>query len=564
MESEKLFAAQYTLLWLSLAIAVADLYNALGLEVVATVSRVSIAFRGFPGFSASPWLDTVLVFSLSSASLLGLYMLTRNMFYLYTLFTLSALYTVSIAIGSLALALSFHVAVSLVAVLRGFAEKRLKTVVEALLYAASAIEIYTIAYLLCKPITGFYPPTPQIIYLNLSLLYIAWPLVVASTAFASTALLLRLFRLFPREIDNRLKSFCSADTGWEGLTKRDAIYIALSASLAVSLNILLYTKPLNPFSKPINVDWVYYYNWLRSMVEGDMSTPLKVSDRPLYIAILYLVWLATRIDPKTIAIYHNIALLALYTASMYIFAKRFFGEGVAHVTAFIAPLSPQTISFVYGGFQANLLALSLTLAALAMVFSRSRWARVAGYTLLATTMLVHEWTWAMYTSILLAYAVISLVKRERVSEARNIVIYTAITLAIDLAKHFLGLFSALNIASNPSLYSYEKSYAESLRFYINIFTGGSLNNPAIYLFAAASALCTQNQLLAAVYAPPLAMFTVLPNGFSYRALVNTPLAPLAAYTITKLSKEKKVLAILTVAGIGMLKLYSIVPDLPLS
>jgi len=85
----------------------------------------------------------------------------------------------------------------------------------------------------------------------------------------------------------------------------------------------------------VNVDWVFYYNYLNSMIKGDFnvlvtqsSRILPLSDRPPYLLLLYVAWYVTRLDPRTIAVYHNIALLPLYTTSLYLLAKRWRGVGL--------------------------------------------------------------------------------------------------------------------------------------------------------------------------------------------------------------------------------------------
>jgi len=580
-----LTVAVLSLYGLSLAVLAMDLPYILGMEVVVTVGRVSVIGPDIYLFTGSLVVDQAVFWLLVAASSILLAFTTRRFIYRIPLLAVSITGLISPIVlrsDSLYVILaSISIAVVLVVVVLNH---YLRELVQGVLLALAVVESIKVAYLLSRLATGAYlgPSTP--VYFNAIASYYLWPLITAVLALIPLYSGLKaLFRLLGPRVLSRLRlhgSPVNAPAASSGGWRRDAVYLFTGIALSVAMGLIPYAPTLNPQRRPVNVDWVFYYSYLNSMIKGDFnvlvtqsSRVLPLSDRPLYLLLLYVAWYVTRLDPRTIAVYHNIVLLPLYTTSLYLLAKRWRGSRVAGYVALTAPFSPLFLSFIYGGFQADLLAVSLLYVSIYLLMGPGKRSVVSGLLLFTTVMFTHEWTFTQYALILAGYVFLRLtgrlLKYWRLGfRDKAIILYMATGLAFELARG--SMLKAFNISSVVETalrmvdYRRVNPFTLDARFYTTIYTGGSLDDPVFYIIASTGlgALAMDLPSLAIVASTTLAL---LPwSLITYRVLINAPLQLLAGYSIAKRSKWVRIALVISMAGFGLWRLYSITPGLSLT
>jgi len=373
---------------------------------------------------------------------------------------------------------------------------------------------------------------------------------------------------------------------------RSSVYLLISVALATFVGVIGYIPTVNSNGYPLNVDWIFYYNTLQKMLisqdpvsEAFRAWPMY-GDRPLYMLILYTFVKIFKVDPKALCLYHNIFLFQLYTVSTYYMAKKIYGEDVARCTALIASATPNIISFTYGGFQANLFTLSLIQFAIGLMNSGKLMSipLVALISLIAVTS--HIYTWIHFAPLFLLTSIATIIAvaiRRRIDRFSIVKIVSgAIFIAIGIAVDILAIrsFATLKKVNIYYLWSQiEKGLANlgklgfqdiwnSMEFYLNIYTGGSLNNPLYWLLLAISTtsipfnIDTFSFTYASITSSLLAL--AINPLYTYRILINTPTAPVTAYILTKLSRWERILLIVSLYSITITKILSYIPGLKLT
>jgi len=373
---------------------------------------------------------------------------------------------------------------------------------------------------------------------------------------------------------------------------RSSVYLLISVALATFVGVIGYIPTVNSNGYPLNVDWIFYYNTLQKMLisqdpvsEAFRAWPMY-GDRPLYMLILYTFVKIFKVDPKALCLYHNVFLFQLYTVSTYYMAKKIYGEDVARYAALIASATPNIISFTYGGFQANLFTLSLIQFAIGLMNSGKLMSipLVALISLIAVTS--HIYTWIHFAPLFLLTSIATIIAvaiRRRIDRFSIVkivsgAIFIAIGIAVDiLAIRSLGTLKKVNIYYLWS--QIEKGLANlgklgfqdiwnSMEFYLNIYTGGSLNNPLYWLLLAISTtsipfnIDTFSFTYASITSSLLAL--AINPLYTYRILINTPTAPVTAYILTKLSRWERTLLIVSLYSITITKILSYIPGLKIT
>jgi len=373
---------------------------------------------------------------------------------------------------------------------------------------------------------------------------------------------------------------------------RSSVYLLISVALATFVGVIGYIPTVNSNGYPLNVDWIFYYNTLQKMLisqdpvsEAFRAWPMY-GDRPLYMLILYTFVKIFKVDPKALCLYHNVFLFQLYTVSTYYMAKKIYGEDVARYAALIASATPNIISFTYGGFQANLFTLSLIQFAIGLMNSGKLMSipLVALISLIAVTS--HIYTWIHFAPLFLLTSIATIIAvaiRRRIDRFSIVKIVSgAIFIAIGIAVDILAIrsFATLKKVNIYYLWSQiEKGLANlgklgfqdiwnSMEFYLNIYTGGSLNNPLYWLLLAISTtsipfnIDTFSFTYASITSSLLAL--AINPLYTYRILINTPTAPVTAYILTKLSRWERILLIVSLYSITITKILSYIPGLKLT
>ncbi len=574
------------LLGVSFIILFMDLLFISNIGLVATIGRVSVIGKNVYTFTGNIRLDLLYMWLMIFVSfILHYFILYRRGFYLgisglSILGLILTLTGVNVSINILLAVLCF-----MIWALHSLREKRLDSIILAIAYGVAVVEFVKILYLAIRALAGVYPWFNHPVYVNVVVWYALWPLVPSSIILIVLSGLSRILfeiGILPQDtrkkIDGYLallreklpgieRIFTAINRGEEKLLSP---VLFLGIALSILMGVLPYISSLNPSGTPVNTDWIYYYKWLNKMINHDFSILATRSDRPLYMLILYFVWLITGIDPKTIAVYHNIPLFGLYTFSVYLLTMRWLGRKPADIAAVVAPFSPIMLSYLYGGFHANLFAVSLIFIALSLIMSDSRRKLVFGLVLLGAVMFIHEWTWTQYMFVFTGYIVLRMItwvkKRDTMGwRDTAIIIFLVAGFTIDFSKQLLlGAFSSATVVERATSIGMKRSYIDGFHWFTTIYTGGTLDNPLFYILALlgidALGLSIPGVSIVASLAPIMLPNTVI----TYRLLLNAPLIPLTAYGLSKLEPKLRLLLIVSLIGIGLWRLYSIIPGLPLT
>jgi len=561
---------------ISLIILLMDTVYMFRVEIVATVGRTSIIGPSAYTFTGILILDQAVYWVLC---ILAVFLLpgiqgSRVEKVLGLVPSLTGL-TLAIALGNTHLSLLLAIVCSLVILLQVVIQRFLGRLIRSALLAVSLVELFKIAYMLTKLLLGVYPWFTTPLYINIVVWYVLWPLIpltlllvvvygALSTA-TRVAPRLRLLLRWPPSIVVSGSSYSYVRMDHSG----SRLYLLAGLAASMLLAVAPYTSTLNPQRIPVNTDWVYYYKWLNSMIMGDFTVLSVHSDRLLYLLLLYAVWAVTRIDPRAISVYHNIVTLPLYTLSLYLLAKRIHGDRVAGYVAVLTPVSPIFLSFIYGGFQANLLALSLVFTSIYLLLG-SRKQVVSGLALFTLVMVIHELTWIQYMIVFTVYIIlkiaIGLHSGDRLDwRGRLLAYYLVAGCIVYLSKIILlGPSESILVAEGAASPTTVTSYLESTRFYTTIFTGGSLDNPLFYIVALYGVSTLGPDIPGLSIIIPLIAVVAPWTTLTYRLILNTPLTLLVAHGLARMSQKHRVLVAILLTGVALWRLFSIIPGLSLT
>jgi hypothetical protein len=105
----------------------------------------------------------------------------------------------------------------------------------------------------------------------------------------------------------------------------------------------------------------------------------------------------------------------------------------------------------------------------------------------------------------------------------------------------------------------------SLEFYSNIYTGGSLNNPLYWLLLVASSAFTPLAIESAIFvyvsmALAVAAIAIDPL-YTYRMLINTPTALVVAPLLARMGRWERALLVLSLYSVAVTKMLTFIPGL---
>ncbi|GEM_PF-3354195 len=563
----------YSVYGLATIIILMDLAYIFGVEIAFTTSRVTVYSKDIFTFTGSMLYDHILLLCLLFSSIMIILLKTKQRTSL-TLLPLLVCIIYSISINNYVFSLLLYLfAIILIYFLY------LKNPIEfmySILCGLAVLEIQKIIYLLLRILGFTVMKINSPIYANIVLWYLGWGLnyIFIFTAFI-IAVSIIISKVKPFNIKTSLfkflkniYSFCSNENVTNKPDTRkykdNTLFVALGLLICSIVVLIPYFPSINPNQYPINTDWIYYYKWLNQLIYGNFNVFYLHSDRPLFLAILYIVWYITKLDPKIIAIYHNIPLLILYSYSIYFLASKWFNKETAKYALLLTPFSPIFLTFIYGGFQANLLAISLTYISLPYITNNDTKKFLIGILLYALTMFVHEWTWLQYFIIFSIYVIIRLFKQKyRGIEIGCHIKYFSLFLIIEfilfLSKHALIDRAIINenVIKNASL---SGSFISSINWFFVVYTGGTLNNP-LYYFLSIFGICDKIMSLFGLSIILSYMLAIFPwNILTYRIFLNTPINVLAGEGLRKLKPTHRFLFMISIVGIGLWKLLSIIPN----
>ncbi|GAB6148683.1 hypothetical protein [Stetteria hydrogenophila] len=309
-----------------------------------------------------------------------------------------------------------------------------------------------------------------------------------------------------------------------GGVDRALLYAGLA--LAVATVALPHLPPFNPSMAVVSVDTRFNLAWLgvleeRGLVEGLRETMPAL--RPLYMLFIYA---ASRLAPMEPAVLFDVALpmagLLLLTLATY-WASARLGSRSPGLAALAAPLywGP---AFAYGGFQTNLLALPLGLAAYTL--------HATGRTLASTLALLplglwHPWTLAYYAASAAYY---SLAVESRPRRALAPLAASAASLsALYLLLHSTGSPGAIAWLARPA--EPRGPSLGGVAFALQVYVWGTMARPEVQAPAALAAWRAARErrgLALAVPAAPLALALLMRPASLYRMALMAPLPLLYA------------------------------------
>ncbi|MEM1830101.1 MAG: hypothetical protein QXJ97_01070 [Desulfurococcaceae archaeon] len=175
---------------------------------------------------------------------------------------------------------------------------------------------------------------------------------------------------------------------------RDVTYAIFGALLASTLYVLPYTIILNPSRKLVTEDIVFYTKWLKEMEHSENPILYAfLTDRPIYLLILYWVKNLFGMSEWLISTISGWLWSPLVTASLWFLSRELYGSDVSKWVALLTPLSHQGLVFLYGGFQANQLNLSILYTVITLIVRPSSRRIIVASILMLISSGIHIWSW---------------------------------------------------------------------------------------------------------------------------------------------------------------------------
>ena len=259
-------------------------------------------------------------------------------------------------------------------------------------------------------VAALIPSLSRVAYVVLSLYCVGIPASIALLPLACAASVALAACLAVRLLTRRVRTLSTR----VGPERRLLSSIPLSEAALMfftSLVILLvpYYPWVNPHGVLADVDHIYYMRWLRHASWANLPQALVAfdqCDRPLFLLLIFLI---TRLIPFRV---FDVLYIAGFGALLTVLAERITrSAGLAKYSGFVSSLLFSIpLYFVYGGYHANLLALTLCYAAVAVLFKALRSGGVSSRTmallamLSAATVLTHSEAWVLFTPLMLVGA----------------------------------------------------------------------------------------------------------------------------------------------------------------
>ncbi len=318
--------------------------------------------------------------------------------------------------------------------------------------------------------------------------------------------------------------------------------LALTLLVAVSLYALPYTKYLNPSGRAVSVDTIYYVKALENAhVKGVSIFLTKFGfglDRVLYLLALYALSLIVGV--KMSVIIATLVSHALLVFSVWYLTYAICGDcETSLLAALLATISPQTLVFLYAGFNANHAALPLLYIAYADLI-RGRIRRAAVLQGLAA--FVHTWAWLQ---LAVGMGLVALIMALKGDKKARFFLFALIATAIVRQLVGGGITGVLTIsplarAPHYAVAIHNVALAKSLYAISTFYVWGVLNAPFLYLLAAIDRVLNVDYLTP-LFATTFIAFVGVMNVFFLvlRLVTNVPIAiPVALLAKRLVGKEK--------------------------
>lgn len=326
----------------------------------------------------------------------------------------------------------------------------------------------------------------------------------------------------------------SVISGYKGL---------LLGLLFVFLLIAYLHSPIhNPDFMPISVDTFIYWRFFRLADNYGLEYALVHANygRPAYLVFLY--WLYSLIhDPVLLMdVVHPLIALSLLVVAVYLVAYKYYGPRIAGYSALFTAIGHSCITFIAGGYQANALALAFSLLWLYFYPEKP-----IIFTILSLfVVLIHPWTFIMYSAIIIGYYVL-INRSNRRNVIRLLIILAIVYIVGEIIDRELSMISPVVVGFKPVYNSlWHISIPSNWISVFEIWTWGSQGNSIVLLLSLPVIEYSFVSLSLALLAPTTIFTGSL---ILYRLLLNTPIEILAAETLSQI--DKRIAYLLTILAL---------------
>ncbi len=257
---------------------------------------------------------------------------------------------------------------------------------------------------------------------------------------------------------------------------------------SIVIAIVPFLPQLNPRQIPISVDTYYYYIALKAMDKyGLMYAYIHdIYLRPIYLTILYVVHKFFNISIWDISTYHIIPLLILLTIFSYVFMHGITSrKGIAAFSSFLCCISVVYMTFLYGGFHANILSLCILFTCIILLIKTDTCRDVkfiVACIISIIDLFIHPWSWVQYNACILAYCIYQYVSKNvnRFKILRNYLIIVSIAALLRFTYHLRSIRSVIAPAIFPILYK-GATISHSIFLQFNLIVWGTMSLFVYYL-----------------------------------------------------------------------------------
>jgi hypothetical protein len=199
------------------------------------------------------------------------------------------------------------------------------------------------------------------------------------------------------------------------ILSRPRLLLAISLATSFLLALFPYRPDMNPTGSLVGIDSPLYVTWINQMLARPFPQALQYSfvegldgSRPLLLVLLYM-FASLGISPAQIMEYLPALLVPLLSLSTYIFVRYGHGsQSLAGLTALFTPFSFYLTVGLWGGYYANILALTFVFLFLTLLLTFSKSPSAPKYcAMLALSIalfLTHPWTWVLIATTALVFA----------------------------------------------------------------------------------------------------------------------------------------------------------------
>jgi hypothetical protein len=349
------------------------------------------------------------------------------------------------------------------------------------------------------------------------------------------------------------------------LEKKWKTWLLLIMASSLILGIYPLLDGVNPASKSVSVDAVYYDLWLGELEEKGILDTIVLSfteipalqnqqaDRPIALLIMRLIqWsfglTSDQITPLMLTILNPFFVLISYFLVLEGTGKK----GLSILAACLAAFSPFSLANIYTGFIGNWLAINSIFIMIIFIIRYIKSASKIYFVLSIITGLIisllHPYSWLETLGILSLFATIGIIYPntnylQKIRQYLLSISIVAVGLIFDITRyHLTGISQVVNVLGKTSpffdqnfIYNYWNGVILSFEFY----AGGALYSPIIIavavlgIFYLKTNRILDNLLLIWVFATSIIMFLSIPWA-QFRLLLNLPLIIIASFGLEKI------------------------------